>query len=302
MSALIFPSLQTFFDVNGKPLRGAKAYFYQPGTTTPLTVYADAASSVSRLQPVSASSFGRFPAIFCDVQTVRVRVVESSGAVIEDIDNLPATAVQVVGGGGGTSVDPNALYVTGDVAWNLTPGTRPGFVRLNGSTISSGLGGGVERANDDTQALFVKLWNNVGTLAVSGGRGASAAADFSANKTLALPDLRGRSLVGLDGMGSAVAGRLTGGALTSGGADAVGSSGGFATHTLIEPELASHSHSYNSRSSATQTLLAFQPGASNQTVLTGGLGVQAFNSLPAGSGTPHNNLPPFMLGTWYMRL
>jgi len=62
---------------------------------------------------------------------------------------------------------------------------------------------------------------------VSGGRGSSALTDFSANKTITLPDLRGRVVMGLDNMGGTAAGRLTGSvAGTIPTPTAIGSSGG----------------------------------------------------------------------------
>ncbi len=59
--------------------------------------------------------------------------------------------------------------------------------------------------------------------------------------TFALPDLRGRTVAGLDDMGGTAAGRLTG---RSGGVDgaALGASGGAETHTLAEAEIAEHDH------------------------------------------------------------
>ena len=40
---------------------GAKAYFYAGGTTTPLTVYTDAAEAVTHPDPVVADANGRRP-------------------------------------------------------------------------------------------------------------------------------------------------------------------------------------------------------------------------------------------------
>lgn len=85
-----------------------------------------------------------------------------------------------------------------------------GWVRCNALTIGSAASGATERANADTEDLFSFLWTNYSdtVCAVSSGRGASAAADYAANKTIALPDLRGRALFGLDTMGNSAAARL----------------------------------------------------------------------------------------------
>src|SRR6185369_3563254 len=85
------------------------------------------------------------------------------------------------------------------------------------------------------------LYGADANLAVSGGRGASAAADWAANKTIALPDFRGRALAGLDDMGSTAAGRLTS---TYFGTSAIvlGASGGAESQTLTTAQLPAHSH------------------------------------------------------------
>ena len=67
------------------------------------------------------------------------------------------------------------------------------------------------------------------------GRGATALADFNALKPITLPDLRGRSPVGLDDMGAAGAGRILPGNVTSGGGDnqtTPAATGGEANHVL----------------------------------------------------------------------
>lgn len=71
-----------------------------------------------------------------------------------------------------------------------------GFVLGEGGSIGNGTSGGTERANDDTADLFALLWNDHDNAALpiqdSAGapssRGASAAADFAANKRMPLPD------------------------------------------------------------------------------------------------------------------
>jgi hypothetical protein len=82
-----------------------------------------------------------------------------------------------------------------------------GYVWANGQTIGSATSGATGRANADTVNLFTALWNaSTNTeLPVSSGRGASAAADFAANKTITLPDKTGRTSIGRDTMGGAAA-------------------------------------------------------------------------------------------------
>ena len=116
----------------------------------------------------------------------------------------------------------------------------------SGRTIGSAASSATERANDDCYALFVLLWNSLANseAAVSGGRGANADSDWSANKTIALPDLRGRVTAGKDNMGGTTASRLTsaGSGITG---TTLGVAGGTETHTLTAGQsgLPSHSHS-----------------------------------------------------------
>jgi len=79
-----------------------------------------------------------------------------------------------------------------------------GWLKCNGGTIGNAASGASTRANADTANLFTALWNDTTNtelqLYTSAGatvaRGASAAADFAANRRLALPDLRGEFVRG----------------------------------------------------------------------------------------------------------
>lgn len=51
-------------DANGNPVGAAEAYFYRQGTTTPLTVYSDAAGSSAHPSPLVADANGVFAAVF----------------------------------------------------------------------------------------------------------------------------------------------------------------------------------------------------------------------------------------------
>ena len=99
-------------------------------------------------------------------------------------------------------------FTTGDIKVSIKTVADAGWVVMNDGTIGSASSGATTRANADTQALFELLWNNTtnANCAVSGGRGASAAADFSANKTIALPKMLGRALA-VSGAGSGLTSR-----------------------------------------------------------------------------------------------
>lgn len=103
----------------------------------------------------------------------------------------------------------------GDVKSNFSTTAPTGYLPLAGGTIGNAASTGSVRANADTVQLFTLLWNNLADAQapVSSGRGANAAADYAANKTITLPDMRQRVPMGkaASGTGSTLGG--TGGAI-----------------------------------------------------------------------------------------
>ena len=85
-------------------------------------------------------------------------------------------------------VDLGHVSVIGDIKPNNGT-SMPGWLQMGSGSIGNASSSGTARANADTEELFTHLWDNYpdATCAVSGGRGASAAADFAANKNIALP-------------------------------------------------------------------------------------------------------------------
>jgi hypothetical protein len=133
---------------------------------------------------------------------------------------------------------------TGMIIGEMVNTTRTGFVRLNGRTIGNPASLATERANTDTSALFQYLWNNLSNAIapVSTGRGASASADFSANKNIGLPDWRGTSPIGLDDMGNSAASAFVGLTFNSGSAILAGSSIGANSVVLSSTQMPAHAH------------------------------------------------------------
>jgi microcystin-dependent protein len=280
---------------NGKLVADAVAYFYDAGTTTDRTVY-EAASGSEHTQPVEVTGAGNFPAIYIQGSNAyKIRIEDGDGALIIEYDDLQGEVSTVDEGGGGGTTLP-----TGTEVFMYTTGIVTGWVRENGRTIGSASSGGTERANSDCQALFEHLWAVDTNLAVSGGRGGSAAADWAANKTIALPSARGRALVGLDDMGNTAAGALTGGTFTFGDAITLGAYGGAPTHTLALAEIPAHDHNYNRWGSDLMSNAAHEGTLTDDVrqVTT----ETSTSSETIGGGTAHNNLQPFTLRTIYIKL
>lgn len=120
-----------------------------------------------------------------------------------------------------------------------------GWLLCSGLTIGSVASSATARNNADTQTLFELLWTNFSNTELiiqdSSGtpttRGASASADFSANKRMPLPDLRGRVVAGRGNMGGS-----TGTALNNFAHTTQGAAFGSQSHALALGELAQHNH------------------------------------------------------------
>lgn len=179
------------------------------------------------------------------------------------------------------------------------PVAPSGYILASGRTIGNASSSATERANADTQALFTHYWNNFpdGMRTVSGGRGASAAADFAANKTITILDARGRAAVGKDDMGGTAAGII--GSSIAG--TTLGAVGGEETHKLVVAEMPNHTHGVNDpghvhadvgtqgviANNGTAVTFQFNTGTHNTSSATTGISIQS-----AGSDGTHNNLQP----------
>jgi microcystin-dependent protein len=192
-------------------------------------------------------------------------------------------------------IDP--IIPTATIVQTARINAPSGWLLCNGKTIGDSASGATSRANADTQNLFVALWTDYTNTELpiqnfdgtAGTRGASAIDDFNAHKRLQILDFRGRVGLGADNMGGTSANRVT-----ATQADTLGQSSGVENHPLIEDELAPHSHSYITF--ATPQGSGLSSGAWDNWVS------KTTNTGTTGSGTPHNNMQPYITINYIIKM
>lgn len=300
-------------DSNGAPLVACKLYVIQAGTvSTPQNAYQDAALTLPLSNPIICDAYGRLSQFFLADGSIKLRLTKSNGVQVFTADGILVVGASS-GGGGGSPVDPTTIFQTGALMPFYGTGVRSGFVRANGRTIGSATSGATERANADTQTLFEYLWGADANLVVSTGRGASANADWVANKTIALPDWRGRALAFLDDMGNSAASRLSG-SMTPNGIT-LGAAGGAESVTLVTANLPPYTPAGGlSVTSTIATILASNGAPDNWASVAGSTSfnnqfktsITSTGSLAGtaqgGTSTPINKVMPAMLATIYLKL
>lgn len=199
---------------------------------------------------------------------------------------------------------------TGDGRITLIAAADPGWVMADDGTIGSATSGGSNRANADTAALYAVLWNNViDTWApVTGGRGASAVADFAANKSIALTKQLGRAIA-IAGSGSGLTARVLGQNLGEEGHALTAGEGPSHGHTgsgnVSDP---GHNHNINEGTTGiappqAQVIAAQNNLASSTNAISvsgTGITVPSLNINSSGSGTAHNTMQP--TGFWNVQI
>ena len=160
----------------------------------------------------------------------------------------------------GIAVGTAPELTTGDIKGTFKIVADTGWVFLDDGTIGNASSGGTTRANADTEDLFTLLWDNISDsfAAVSSGRGASAAADFAADKNIGLPKSLGRAHVG-QGSGSGLTTRAMG--ETGGSEDAIVVTHLHAVGTFVNAAEASHTHAVGSFVTANQGTHAHTAGS-----------------------------------------
>lgn len=263
-----------------------------------------------------------------DIETAVDEINISIGEIQSTIADLPGVWPDAEKLGGqppsyyATATSVAAAVVTGAQIDYWGSAAPTGWVLASGRTIGNASSGATERANVDTEALFTLLWNSIGQTELpiqtsAGGastRGASAAADFAADKRLPLPDMRGRVSAGKDDMGGSAANRMTFGGSGVAGATP-GASGGTETHTLTSAQVPNHTHTASTDSAGAHAHTANINTGGNQfsgsvfaaandgtnsysgvTTSSAGAHSHAVSVNPTtGGGGAHNNTQPTMV-------
>lgn len=204
-SNIFDPRPTTYYDENGQLASGAKAFFFEANTNTPLTVYEDQDLTTPHAFPVVANSRGVLPVVYLPYTDYRVLIRSAADITIYDAPYIPNQAPP--SSGGGLVVTSTQIFRTGFTMWIPCTGPFDGFVRMNGRTIGNASSGASEYAGDTARNLYSWLWGKVSNTyaPVSTGRGASADADWDANKTIVVPSMQGRGPIGADDMGGSAA-------------------------------------------------------------------------------------------------
>lgn len=206
------------------------------------------------------------------------------GNVLQVVDVGGNPGLPILDGSNLTNVG-SSLPIGLPLPWLLA--TPPaGYLPLNGETFGSG-DATADYTDDAYETLFTGLWDSMADTEapVAGGRGASAAADWGANKAMTLPDFRGRSPIGAG----------AGGSLTE---RVLGTKGGTETHQLTAAQsgLPAHPH--------TTTFGGASATATNDSgIAFARAGVQASTSSVTAqdAAEAHPIMPPWIAVNWIVR-
>lgn len=210
--------------------------------------------------------------------------------------------------------DPGQVPI-GTPVQTISTTVQSGYVSANGLTVGNASSNATGRANADTQFLFNFVWNNCSNaicpIFTSTGsastRGATPWADFAANKAIAVWNMNGSALMGVDSQGGSSSTRLSGVPFTSGSSTTPGSLMGENLHTLTAgqiPTINSTVTSTVNNIAQGSIIIINQPGTGSPTgYFSGSVGsVTSTGSSTNTSGQSHNTVPLATGVAWNLKL
>lgn len=206
-------------NANGVPIPLARLFFYISETSTPLDTYEDPDLTTPNTNPVVADANGRFPAIWLSA-TQGYKVELWTAATLLDPTGVLIWTADPVGPGVNNGVG-NTVGIVGEVRAYAGPASAlpSGWGLCDGAAYS--------------RTTYVDLFNVIGTTWGAG----------NGSTTFNVPDLRGRTMFGLDNMGGSAANRVTAGVSGIPGTTLGGVGGSqlsqLHTHVVTDP---THTH------------------------------------------------------------
>jgi len=174
-------------------------------------------------------------------------------------------------------------FNTGDIVASAAV-AKTGWAKLTGTTIGN-TGSGAALADPAARNLFNLFWAINGfTWPIGGGRGGTADADWTALKTIALPDASGMALIGIGGTINIAT---------------LFATFGEAKHLLTVAEMPSHAHAI---SPPLERSVNGGGGVSGGGQVMQSIGTVLGTTAAAGGDTPHNIVQPSMGVVYWMKL
>jgi hypothetical protein len=251
MSGTINLALTQQFDMDGAPLSGGLLQFFTAGTSTPQTPFQDTALTIAHSNPIVLDASGRVPMFYVSDGFIKIRLTDKNGVVIIAADQLLVIGPSSGGSTGGSTGDVTRQFDTGDIKARYDDKSINGWVRCNGNTIGNAGASEPNGNGESAKALYLYLYTFPSIKLADGAvKTGNALTDFGNNLKIVLPDLRGRTIAGLDDMGALLgaASRLTAsywglvGVTPTTDAITLGHVGGDEKRALVGLNIAGHTH------------------------------------------------------------